>query len=185
MQRSGKKDDPRVKSKWAFSNHEMTFSSVIDYQLLKLGFQTGMWWCTAVTIASGKLRQSYGLRGSLCYTVRACGWRDGRVGGLQVCEGVGGEKEADRSHHLRIYTSQTFVYDYMFLWTKHAARRTILYFPRVSLEYKAINQEMLGKYSDFLKVLYLRGLLAHSLWVTNTHDLSKTTPQKNKIPDNP
>lgn len=179
------KDDARVKSKWTFSNHETTFSSVTDYQLLKPGFQTGMWWCTAATVASGRLGQSHGLRGSLCDTLKACGWRDGRVGGLRVCEWVEGEKEADRSHHLRIYTSQTFVYDCMFLWTKRAARRTVLYFPRVSLEYKTINQEMLGKYSDFPKVLYLRGLLARSSWVTNTHDLSKTTPQKNKIPDNP
>lgn len=57
-----------------------------------------------------------------------------------------------------------------------------LVFPR---EYKAINPEMLGKYSDFLKVLSLRGLLAHSSWVTNTHNVSKTTPQKNKIPGDP
>lgn len=53
--------------------------------------------------------KSHRLKGSLCDTVRACGWRDGRMGGLWVCEGVEGEKQADRSHHLQIYTTQTFL----------------------------------------------------------------------------
>lgn len=144
-----------------------------------------MWWCTAAVVASGRLRQSHRLNSSLCGTLRVGRWRDGRVGRLRVCEWAEGQKGADRSHHLRIYTSQTFVYDCVLLWTKRAARQTILYFPRVSREYKAINPEMLGKYSDFLKVLCLRGLPAHSSWVTDTHNVSKTTPQKNKIPGDP